>query len=241
MRRILAFLCICLATCIGNAFALTLGEIKVDVRRLVDDQADPKITYTNDFLTDLINEGHRDFVNQTWALMVQASQTLATGTTYYDLRSDAFAIRMVRYRNASGVITELSEMSERALVQQNPDYERQTGAPSSYFVRYSTSGASALEIGFVPRPNVTGTILIDYYIQAPTLSADADIPFASYRILYPYHEALVYYTVARIATLENQPAAAGYYTQLYLNAVKTATDRLGRMPNYNPGFSAGSK
>jgi len=225
-------------------WALTLSDIQADVRRHVNDIADPKVRYTNNYVNDIANEIQREVVNQTWCLQTSHVVTLVSGTTYYDLPSNLIAIIQVDFRDSSGRVAELKETSERSLKQENPDFERQGGKPSEYLVRYSTAQGVSMQIGFTPTPNnaaSTGTVRIQYYNQATDMSAAASIPFDSYQFLYPYHYVITYGVVARIKAIEGDSAGATYYQQLYQNGLTIMNNRLGEMPNYVPGTGGTTK
>lgn len=243
--KLLLLLTLCLPTYGRMAHALTLGDIKVEVRRLIDDKANPKIGYTDAEIISFVNETQREIVNQTWCLQNTATQTLSVRTTYYALPDDMLAIYQVTFRDSAGRTRNLEEVTEKSLWQDNPDYERQSGQPFSYFVRQSTAATDyELQIAFLPVPSsstATGTARIDYYNQATSLTGNADVPFDGILALYPYHYALVYGTVARLKLLDAEPEDAKNYMTLYTASVQLMKDRLGAMPNYNPGFKADSR
>lgn len=222
-----------------------MGGVVSDVRRIVNDIPDPKVRYTNGFLIGILNIVQRDIVNQTWCLQTMTGVTLQTGTTYYSLPTNMLAINQVDYTDSTNRTTELIEVSEKALRQENPDHERTAGKPTNYFVRYSTYQAVTLQIGFYPAPATsasTGTVRVRYYHQAATLNDDDDqIPLDGYRILIPYHDLLTYGAVAKIKMMEGDTAGASFYSQLYLSGIAVMKDRFERMPNYGPGFSGSSK
>lgn len=232
-----------LGICVPS-WALTLGDIKVQVRRHISDKADPKIKVTDAEIIAYVNEGQRDMVNRSWCLQKTYSQSLSARTTYYSLPTDLLAIQEFNFmESATGRKRALEEKSERSMYQDNPDFERQTGPPFYYFVRYSTYGATQLEYGVNPVPSTgtaLGTVLIKYYDQAPDLAVSADIPLAGFRHLYPYHTALIYYAVSRIKMTHGDGGGADAYEKMYEGVVALMMDRLGRMPNYNPSFGASS-
>lgn len=220
--------------------ALTVADIKVEVRRYINDKADPRIKVTDAAILTLINETQREIVNQTWCLTNRTTTNLTVNTTYYSLPNDMLAINHVEFKDSVNRTRELTEVSEKGNQQNNPDYERQVGPPMQYFVRDSTSSTiTTLQISYLPVPNTassTGTVNIDYFNQAVDLSGDTDVPFDSLRYLYPYHYTIVYGVVGKIKLMQNDPAAATFI-QLEQASTKLMMDRLGRMPNYAPGFS----
>ena len=69
------------------------------------------------------------------------------------------------------------------------------------------------------------------------LSADTDVPFENRRNLYPYHAALIYYTVVRLKVTEGKISEASTYQQLYTSTLNSMKGKLGEMPNYTPGIA----
>ncbi len=245
MKKIARYLValLLLGVCVP-AHALTLSDIRVTVRQTINDRSDPQLTYSNTILNLFINEGQRDLVNQTWCLQKTTSQSLSVATTYYTLPSDLLAIQEFTFLDSTGRKRQLEEKSERGIYQSNPDYERQVGPPFYYFVRRSTSTGTSLEYGINPIPSTasaTGTVFVKYYNQATDLSVSTDVALGGFKHLYPYHSALVYYTVAKIKMLEGNTVAAESYMKLYQMMVALMVDRLGRMPNYNPSFGGSSQ
>lgn len=225
--------------------ALTLAEIRVEVRRYSNDVVDPRVKHSDAMITRLVNEAQREVVNQTWCLTNRSTQTLTAATTYYNLPNDLIAIEHVEFRDTSSRTRELLEVSEKATQQSNPDYERQAGAPFQYFVRSTTfTTGTPLQIAVIPVPSSStsaGLLTIDYYSQATSLSADTDVPFDGQRVLYPYHYALVYSAVAKLKLIDGDTTGAAAYLQMAQAYYALMLDRLGRMPNYNPGFGSATK
>jgi hypothetical protein len=239
----------CLAWAPRPAAALTLADVLTQARRYLRDTASDTTLqrYSDTYLTDLANAGQRAVVSETWPLNASTTLTLSVGTTYYSLPTDMLGIREVTYQNGTTLVRRnLTETSERSIMQSNSDYERQSGEPTQYFTRPSTASATTLEMAILPVPRTsssTGTVRVDYYNQATNLSTatTSGVPFDGDRMLYPYHEAIVYYVIWRVKLLEGDTAGAAGYQQLYESAVTVMGGRLGDRPNYTPGFKAATK
>jgi hypothetical protein len=244
MKKRLALLALLVCAAWQSAAALTLSDLKVDIRRLVNDKADPKIKFTDAEIVSLVNESQREAVNNTWCLTTRTTQALSLQTTYYDLPDDFIAVRHVEYREVSGRTRELTEISERAKQQSSPDYERITGQPVEYFVRNATATANtSSQIAVLPVVSSStslGTVTIDYYKMATDLSASTDVPFDGVLDLYSYHYFIVYDVSSKLKAIKGDPSAVAdmQLAQAYLALMKA---NLGRMPNYAPGFSGASK
>lgn len=228
----------------GISWGRSVGGMRSDIRRAMNDVPDPKVRYTNDFIFDLMNKVQRDVVNQTWCLQTMTDVTLTAGTTYYSLPTGMIAIIQVDFKDSSNKVAELSEISERALKQENPDHERTGGKPNQYFVRYSTYQVTTMQIGFYPAPSTvssTGTVRIRYYNQATNIDDDDDVFFDGYRFLIPYDDVIQYGVIARLKLLEGDINGSNFYLQMYKEGLAVMRDRLGRMPNYSPSFGGASK
>lgn len=227
----------------GLASALTLAEIRTQVRRNLQDTATDSTlqNYSDAFIDSIINEGQREVVNNTRSLEATYSATLIAKTTYYALPSNFMTARKATYRR-SGTTSELEETSEINILTNNPDFERQSGPPTKYFLRVSTQSGTAMQIGYNPVPTTasTGTVTLSYFALATDLSADSDVPFNGLLFLVPYHNALVYFSTGRIKLMEHRAEEAGAYLQLYTAAVTSMKDRLNSMPNYQPNFRGAS-
>lgn len=240
-RRVLLFLFLGASACL-SAHALTLSDIRVQVRRNVSDvSTDGSLqAYSDADLLFYINEVQVDAVNRTWALSKTTDYSLVAGTTFYSLPNDYIAALHVEFKPASNNnILELEEISEKALRTKDPAYQFKTGPPNEYFVRYSTRSGTQLEIVFYPvaTSNSTGTVRVLYYCQPTDLSSDSDVPFNSQRHLYPYHHALIYGATFRILQIQGRTTEAALYRQLYDTSISVMDKRLQEMPNYTPAFS----
>lgn len=225
-----------------KSYSLTQAEAETRVRQFVrDSPASGLYRYSDTFIDGFLNQAQRELVNDTWCLQTSGSITLVAGTSYYSMPSDLIAPKMVRIKDASNKNRNLSETSYKAVTQNNPDYERQTGPPMQYAVRTSTSGGTALEVVFLPIATVssTGTVTIDYYNQSTDLSSDSSVYLDGDLTLYPYHENIVYNAVAKLKLIENDTAGAQAFFQLYQAGVQAMNSRLGEKPNLTPGFTGG--
>lgn len=222
--------------------ALTLSEIRAQVRIAIKDTSATRQRYADSTILDFTNEIQRDFVNRTWSVERSTGFVLSQNTTYYNLPDNMIAIQFAYFTNQSGQIQNLDEEMERTLRQLNPDFETEGGPPTNYIVRTSTKATVQLEFGIYPVPNTassTGTIRIDYFSQVTDLAADSDIPFEGYKVLFPYHYALIYGVAGKIMTFEHNITMAQAYFEIYNDLLNISSNRLGRAPNYVPSFRAG--
>ncbi len=237
MRRFTVFV-VSLFVFVSLSCADSFTDIRTQVRRHIKDTGSTLQRHSDDFINDLINEGQKDAVNRTWCIEDVETLTLVAQTTYYDLASDMIAVRQVYFIDSNGSNTMLEEVMERSLRQSNPDFESDVGSPTEYFVRQSTSGANALEMGIRPVPSSVTTETVQYYFftQATALSSDSDIPFDGLSHLVQYHQILGYYAAARIYLIEGNLTVAGGYNTLYESGVTIMKDRIGEAPNFNASF-----
>lgn len=235
-----AFCAIWLSVSLGHA--LTLAQLKTEMRRnLRDTSSDTSDQrYSDALLTDFANEAQRDIVNTTWLSYKTTSYVLTANTTYYSLPDDIIVPVQAIFKNSGGSTIELNEVSLKSLYDNNVGWEKITGNPNQYVVTQATSSTanstSSLKISYFPIPNntSTGTVTLWYYNQVDDLVSDSDVPFNGKRNLYPYHMAIVYHTAMRLKIIEGRLDEAQLFSSLYLNSLKTISEKLGSMPNYNP-------
>lgn len=217
---------------VASSSALTLSEIRDQIRLRIKDSNTSRQRYTDTQLNTLINEAHRDVVNATWVILNSTSITLVSGTTYYSLPSDTIDIARVTFDYVP-----LKETTFQDRDAQTPgSWETSGGRPSRYYQDPTQPGY----IGFQPFPNSvtsTGTIRIQYYAQANDLSDDTDEPFNGDNRYVPYHDLLVFFPCYKIFLLENEIPKAQAYAQEYESRVILMRDRVRSKPNYFPGFS----
>lgn len=229
--------------------ALTLAQIKTEVRRaLRDNPSDTaRQRYSDAVLLDFINQAQREVVNVSWLAEKTTSYVLSAGASYYQLPEEFLAVSQVYFRNTQNQTFELEELSQKALYDQMPDWDRQQGEPVQYWVSQATATSTlnptTMRISYIPIPTrtSTGTVTLWFLHQTADLSSDTDIPFEARRHLYPYHLTLVYHVVMRIKIIEGKIDEATTYQTLYANEIGIMKDRLGRAPNYTPGMIGGSR
>lgn len=220
-----------------NASALTLLELRTNVRLLIKDASTSRQRYTDTQVNNFINEGQRDVINNTWVITKSTNITLVTGTTYYTLPTDTLAIQRVTKDRRNLPETSLIKLDGDS---SNGTWENSVGVANSYFQDPSQTD----KIGVYPWPNSsssTGTIKVIYYAVAPVISSDADIPFNGEARFYAYHDLLEYFAAYRVYLLEGEVDKAGLYRQEYESRLTLMAGRIGMKGNYNPSFSAGTK
>ncbi len=227
----------------GNA--LTLSELRTEIRRATDDNPSNASfrRYSDTFLLSLLNEAQKEVVLLTDLSDKTTAYRLSPRTTYYALPSDFTAAKQVYFTDKSGSLLKLEEKAQRSLYDTNPNWDRQTGTPISYWISQSTAPQngqpSPLQISYIPIPTQlsTGTVTIWYSYIMPALANDSDVPFDNRSNLASYHYTLVYYVVMRLKLLENKTGEATAYQQLYQNGLAIIKGTAGAMPNYRPGIN----
>jgi hypothetical protein len=219
----------------GQGRALTLSEIRTQIRLHTKDTSATRQRFTDAQLNTLINEAQRDVVNNTWALKSYTTFELVSGTTYYALPSDLTDITRVTWKNKA-----LPEKSKAGLDADVAGWELTGGVPSSYFQDQTQLGY----IGIYPFPNSatsTGTVKVEYVQRSPDLALDSDVPFNSVTRLKSYHDLLILYPCFKIFLIEGEQVKFTTYSQLYDSRLTLMRNTFGTNPNFNPGFSGTHK
>lgn len=245
MRRLilgvaLLFLCV-------KSYGLTRGDAETEIRYLIKD-ANPSLQrYTDTVLDSFINAAQREIASETFCIQTSTGIILTPGVTTYGLPSDFIAFKLVVLKPANNRTRFLTEVSQKSVFENNPDFANQSGPPMQYFSRYSTiapgvAGSESFKITPIPTATAssTGTMTVTYYAQAPDLTSDLSVLFGGYTVLVPYHEAVVYKVVAKIKGIESDIPGSTYYFQLYGNMVSLMVGKLNTMPNFTPSITAGT-
>lgn len=237
-------------TFLSNLQALTLGQLRTEIRRNVRDtnSTSDDQRYSDSTLLDYINEAQREITNATWLTEKTTEYVLSPRTTYYNLPDDTLNILQVKFTPRTGAsnMIDMAETSRPQLKTTFPNWEAVPGQPVYYFVDQSSFSANtsstSLRISYIPIPTnlSTGTVKIWYYNQPRDLLNDTDIPFDARKHIAPYHSAIVFYVTMRLKTLEGRSDEAAMYMNFYMNALKSLLHGIGQMPNYTPGMVGGS-
>lgn len=224
--------------------ALTLSDIRTQVRINIRDTDATNQRYSDTVINSLINEGQRNIVNMTWLAMKTTSYILSAGTSYYALPNDFLAAEQVYFKDRNGVTLKLNQMTQGSLYDKNPDWERFQNQPVQYWISNATApvptSSSTLRVSYIPIPQTTstGTVTIWYDSEVVDLASDSDIPFNGIRNLVTYHASLIYYATFRIEMIDGISDESKFYGDLFTGSIAAMKDRLGRLPNYMPSFSS---
>lgn len=231
MKKLLLSICLFLVPITVNA--LTLSDVRDQIRILIKDNDSSRRRYTDAQLLEFINEAQRDISNSSWIVQKSTSITLLTGTTYYSLPSDTVEIaRVTRDYKILDETTFDKEDSDAS----GSTWELESGVPMEYF----QDSTQPDKIGIRPwssGTSSTGTVRVHYIAQPIDLSSDSDVPFNSHNRYLPYHDTIIYYVVTRIFMLEGDTGKVSWYAQLYESRVQMMREKVGQKINYMPGFS----
>lgn len=212
--------------------ALTVSDIKTQIRRNIRDTDTSNPRYDDTVLLDLINEGQNEINNQTMLSNSVTIYTLTNGTSYYSLPTDYFTPNEIYFKKNTGETIKLSEVKQDKLYQSKPDWERTRGEPNIYWISDSTltvsGGTVTKRISYIPVPNnlSTGTITMWYFTQISNVVNDSDIPFNGAYELLPFHYAIVYYVTMRLKVIDGIIDEANAYQSLYSNSVSRLNNML---------------
>lgn len=232
MKRLIKFFVLGLflsSTC----HALTLSQIRTEVRVRIKDTNSYRQRYSDSQLNNMINEAQRDISNKTWVNISSYAITLAINQANYVLPSDLLTIQRVTLNNKNLIETTLQRLDGD---NSNSAWLGTTGLPTNYYQEPSYPN----QIWFYPYPanaSSTGTVNVIYTAASTDLTQDTDIPFNAKDRFTSYHDTLIFYTAFRVYLIEGELDKAKYYRDEYEAAVNVMTARVGMKPNYLPGMS----
>lgn len=217
---------------LASASALTLSQIRTELRVRIRDTSTTRQRYSDSQLLNLINEAQRDVVNETWAVEKTTTDfSLSVNTTYYAFPTDMIAPFNL---TSNGMALPETSLIQLDSLNQGNAWIHQTGVPQYYFVDRSKG------LGFFPVPGTvtsTTTISYHYYAMAPDLAADSDVPFNGQSNLLAYDDLLIYYPAAVIYTIENEADKSKDYFSLYTARLQLMEQDVGKRPNFVPSMA----
>lgn len=216
-----------------DLFALTLSEIRTQIRIRIKDVNSSRQRYTDAQLTAFINETHRDVVNFSWVIKKNDDFELVSGTTYYSLPTDIIHINRVTWRRKNIPEETLVSLDSKSNF---GDWRISAGPPQAYFQDETMPDM----IGFYPFPNnsaSTGTVVVNYVAQANELSSDSDEPYNGDDRYQNWSDILIYEPAYKIMLIEGDTAKAGEYKAYAETRLRNMMEKLGLKNNYIPGMS----
>lgn len=232
MKRRLSLIVFFVVAHLGTLEALTLSEIRTEIRVLIKDTDATRRRYTDGQLNSLVNQAHRDVVNHTWMIKKNTEIELTAGATHYSLATDTIQIQRVTWKFRNLKETSLEQLDSRFSY---GDWYSSGGSPDSYY----QDPARPDQLSIYPWPNSsssTGTVRINYFAEAPTLSADSDTPFNADSRHETYHDLLINWPAYKVYLVEGDINKAASYKALYDEKLTLAVQQIGSNPNYKPSF-----
>lgn len=218
----------------GNASALTLPEMRDNVRTLITDNKlggnAARCRYTDDQIDSWINEGQKIADSKSMCLYKSLEFDLVGGTTYYPMPDGYMMIRRVTRDKLA-----IQEMTPAGLDGRSAEWENASGLPTYYFINFSTRS----KIGFAPWPKLavdTATINVEYIAYSPDLSTTNQVPFEGIKELYPYHYSLVYYAAYKASIVDERYEKAKVFMESFGPLVDLMKTQCVNRINYLPSM-----
>ncbi len=217
-----------------NAYALNLGEIRNEVRMIINDTGpEGAQKYTDDELNQKINIIQRDIAVKTDCLQYRNFIDINEGQSIYDIGGAYEPIKLLRayYIDPAkaGTYYPLSYTSSDRLAQDLGNFEMaSSGRPLEFYnVNFSSTSVGRLGIGLYPAPNkaVADGMRVDYTAMPANMSDDEDSPFNSHAGLLGYHSTIVYGAV-----MLSDRALSGEYRALYNEGIMFMRENLKDLP-----------
>lgn len=216
------------------ASALNLGEIRAQVRQIINDVGPVGAQkFSDDELNSKINIIHRDIAVKTDCLQYRNFIDVEAGESLYSIRGDFEPIKLLRAYYADpakdGTYYPLSYTTRDKLAQDLGNFEMT--APSRplefYNINFSSTSVARIGVGLWPAPNKakTGGLRVDYTAMPGNMSADEDYPFNSHSGLVGYHSTIIYGTV-----ILSDRLLAGEYRALYNEGIMFMRENLKDLP-----------
>jgi len=249
MKKLTILLVLGLAT---NVFALTLSEIREEVRLLTNDYITDsngdidanKVRWTDDQLNTRIEIFHKDVCRKSGVTHREGYITTISTQVEYDLPDDFLAMQEASIYQSTTRGTTYYEILQpttlESLFAEDEYWEDDAGQePEKYYIRYTSKN---VVIGIDPSPNVshTGTnfLRIRYIMKTPDLSGDTSVPFNGVEYLEPYHHLIIYGTVAWCKRDQKRTSEASDYYKLYREGVVMMSIEVPKNSSYRGGLIA---
>jgi len=235
MKKIIfSFLLILSVITVG--FSATLSQLRDDIRSQLKDNnpTETNRRWSDTLLNFRINQIQTNISEETRCLIARISTHTIANQREYAFPSDMIApIRLAYHIHGSTppAYKKLEFYIIGGLDNENANWENlSAGLPTKYY-------EFGDKYGLHPKPSAVYTstyaVQIDYYQRAADMTADSDIPFNGYVLLYPFHKILILGTVIWCRGdqgLEMPNAKTEYYIllgRLYESLRKRKDDRGG--------------
>jgi len=219
------------------------AEIRTEIRRLVNDVN--SMRWTDAVLNDRINQAQDDVAWRTRFMVNQTTVACTVGQLEYELPADCLIpIRICYDTDGSSVTTKYEELDYATLDKLDRDNgqyweTRSSGTPKEYYYRGNY-------VGLFPPPgqNYTGDygdLRLHYVVRPSTMTSDSNIPYTvgsnNYRMLFPFHQLIVWHVCAQCAADERDTAMMNFYWSKYLTDIAEIRVHLNNQPDKKGGFS----
>jgi len=223
MKKLLLLLALLFAPALSDA--LTVSDIRSQVRLRIKDLDSTRQRYTDAQLLGIFNEGQRDVIGATLALGTQRSfLSIPAGTTMYQLTgADEEIIQVYRVVFNDANLNEL-DIKQIDSDNNNASFFGTVGTPTAFYVRKDLPGY----VGLYPTPNFgTGTLRVSYHKYPDDLTGDSSVPYDGAVNLYTYHNLLIYHACMTIFAVEGDFNKSAFYKTLYDAGLQVMNENLG--------------
>lgn len=217
----------------------TLSELLTQTRIFLrdTDTSSSRQQFTDSQLTSFLNDGQKDINSRTWCLIKNKNICLRTYHILYTLPED--------YQMTFRVTVSSKAIIERTrsfLDDSNKNWIEETGTPTEYYIKTATSpvtGTLKTYIGVHPISTMTVIMNVEYLSQTSDLITPTDIPFLSYKPMYPYHGALTFFAAYKGFMSMGLLEEAMLYKKDYEDDVKLIEGMMGTRHQFNPNYKTG--
>lgn len=221
------------------SYAMTAGELCTQIRHKVrDNQTLSRLSDAQIYAK--MNMIQEEMCAKTLALQKRYYITTSTSNSTgreYRMPNDCIKVLRVAYaiNSSTTAFKKLIWTSVGGQDKANSQWENSaTGEPKEYYKRIDY-------IGLKPNPSSsyvgTNYLRVDYAVNATAMSATDSVPFNGDYTLYPFHQSIVYGTVAMIEYEKGNTNAYTLMQTIYLDWLKQMTDIAFTEKDRNTDFS----
>lgn len=234
MKRLIAAVLV-LFTAVSCALALDRGEIRDEIRNMVQDVSDNtnETRWSDATLNTRINMVQTEIEKVSRCTYGQYIATPTADTAEIAKPYDLIVIDRVTYISmtpANQQYKKLAWATINGLDRDFPTWEYQSSSNPRYYYERGDY------IGLYPKPSSvyisTGCLKIDYYKYSDEMDEDSDIPFSGISDLFPYHDLIISGVVAMCLKDQKDLTGAQAYRSEYIDGMKYMKENLRDKPDY---------
>lgn len=226
-----------------NADALTRSQIRTEARAHLRDTDTTNPRWSTAVLDTRIDIAELEFIKLARMPIKTSYITTTVNVSTYAMPTDCIAPVRIAYAIFPTTTTltykRLEYVTVEGMDNTSKGYSWWEDADADLPTKYMYPETGVIRLYPAPSSSYDGTDLlkVTYAVRVSTMASDSAVPFDSNTFMYPYHNALIWYTCFLCALDTGVQQSADYFLGKFMADVNIAIGQTNDKPDKQGGFA----